>query len=94
MHLLSAFLQTQGVTVAQKEVDAKTNEIPELRVLLAPLEIEGRVVSADAMHTQRETARFLVEDKKADYIFTVKDNQETVLDDIAALDWESFPPRG
>lgn len=94
VHLLSAFLQTQGVTVAQKEVGVKTNEIPELRDLLAPLDIEGRVVSADAMHTQRETARFLVEDKKAHYIFTVKDNQETVLDDIAALDWESFPPGG
>jgi len=94
VHLLSAFLQTQGVTVAQKEVGAKTNEIPELRDLLAPLHIEGQVVSADALHTQRETARFLVEDKKADYIFTVKDNQGTVLDDIAALDWESFPPGG
>ena len=94
VHLLSAFLQTQGVTVAQKEVGAKTNEIPELRDLLAPLDIEGQVVSADALHTQRETARFLVEDKKAHYIFTVKDNQGTVLDDIAALDWESFPPGG
>jgi hypothetical protein len=30
------------------------------------------------MHTQKETARFLVEDKKADYVFTVKDNQPTL----------------
>ena len=94
VHLLSAFLQNQGVTVAQCEVDAKTNEIPELPRLLAPLQIQERVVSADALHTQRETARYLVEDKQAYYLFTVKDNQPTLLDDIATLPWERFPPRG
>lgn len=94
VHLLSAFLQNQGVTVAQHEVDAKTNEIPELPRLLAPLQIQDRVVSADALHTQRETARYLVEDKQAHYLFTVKENQPTLLNDIATLPWERFPPRG
>ena len=94
VHLLSAFLQNQGVTVAQREVGAKTNEIPELPQLLAPLPLRGRVVSADALHTQRETARYLVEDKQAHYLFTVKDNQPTLLDNIATLPWARFPPRG
>lgn len=51
------------------------------------------MVTADAMHTQRKLARFLVEDKHADYCFTVKDNQPTLKDDIAVLFLdEDFPP--
>jgi predicted transposase YbfD/YdcC len=49
-------------------------------------------VTADALHTQQETARYLVEDKKADYLFIVKDNQPTLRQDIAALELKSFPP--
>jgi len=92
VHLLSAFLQNRGIVVAQKNVDEKTNEIPELRALLAPMEIEGQIVTADAMHTQVETARFITEDKKADYVFTVKKNQPTMFEDIESLPWEAFPP--
>lgn len=92
VHLLSAFLHGQGVTIAQREVGEKTNEIPELPELLKPLDIKGRVVTADAMHTQTKTARFLVEEKEADYVFIVKDNQQTLRDDIAALDQRDFSP--
>jgi len=92
VHLLSAFLQGQGVTVAQREIPAKTNEIPEIKPLLAPLALNGRVVTADALHTQRETARFLVEDKQAHYLLTVKDNQPTLYADLKALSPAHFPP--
>jgi hypothetical protein len=92
VHLLSAFLQGQGVTVAQREIPAKTNEIPEIKPLLAPLDLRGRVVTADALHTQRESARFLVEDKHAHYLFTVKENQPTLYDDLRALGEAHFPP--
>lgn len=92
VHLLSAFLHWQGVTVAQREVGEKTNEIPELPKLLLPLDIKGRVVTADAMHTQKETARFIVDEKRADYVFIVKDNQKILRDDIAALDASDFFP--
>jgi len=91
-HLLSAILHQEGVVVAQREVGEKTNEIPELPRLLAPLPLQGAVVTADAMHTQHETARYLVEEKQADYVFTVKDNQPTLKQDIADLQLESFPP--
>lgn len=94
VHLLSAFLSDAGCTVAQREVEAKSNEIPALPQLLEPLDIAGATVTADAMHTQRETARFIVEDKQADYLFTaVKDNQPTLLADLQALPWGRFPPR-
>ena len=69
VHLLSVFLHEQGVTIAQKEIARKTNEIPELRNLLSEVDITGKAVTVDALHTQRETARFLVEDKKADYLY-------------------------
>ena len=92
VHLLSAFLHQQGLTVAQVEVGAKTNEIPEIKRLLKDVDIRGRVVTADALHTQTETARFLVEEKGADYVFTVKDNQPTLLSDINELREEDFSP--
>ncbi len=91
-HLLSAVLHQEGIVVAQRAVGEKTNEIPELRRLLAPLSIEGAVVTADAIHAQTETARYIVEEKKADYLFTVKDNQLTLKQDIADLRLEAFPP--
>ena len=91
-HLLSAILHQEGIVVAQREVGEKSNEIPELPRLLEPLPLDGSVVTADAMHTQESTARYLVEKKKADYLFTVKDNQPTLKQDIADLHLESFPP--
>jgi len=93
-HLLSAILHQDAVVVAQAAVPAATNEIPALPALLDPLPLAGAVVTADALHTQAETARFLVEDKHADYVFTVKDNQPTLRDDIATLQLDAFPPAG
>jgi hypothetical protein len=93
VHLLSAVLHGDGLVVAQREVSDKTNEIPEAPALLAPLDLKGTVVTADALHTQKKLARFLVETKKADYVLTVKDNQPTLKQDIAELfKSESFPP--
>lgn len=93
IHLLSAFLHQSGVTVASREVGEKTNEIPELAPLLDPLDLEDRVVTADAMHTQHDTARFLVEDKRAHYLLTVKDNQPGLRQAIADLDRKHFSPQ-
>ena len=91
-HLLSAILHQEAVVIGQIAVEEKTNEIPKLPELLAPLPLEGAVVTADALHTQQQTARYLVEEKKADYLFIVKDNQSTLRQDIADLDWNAFPP--
>lgn len=92
VHLLSAFLHQQAVTIGQVEVDGKTNEITMVKPLLDPLDIKGSVVTADAMHTQVETARYIVDDKKADYLFIVKGNQKNLLDDIKLLRPDSFSP--
>lgn len=94
VHLLSAVIHQEGITIAQKQIESKSNEIPAARPLLEPLDLKGKVVTGDALHTQKDLARFLVEKKHADYFFTVKDNQPTLREDIAALDLnESFSPR-
>jgi hypothetical protein len=92
VHLLSAIVHGSGTVIAQVAVGEKTNEIPCIKPLLAQLDISGGVVTADALHTQRETARYLVEDKDAHYVFTVKDNQPTLRDDIETLGLDAFPP--
>jgi hypothetical protein len=92
VHLLSAFLGRHGVVLAQKKVDKKTNEITMVRPLLEPLDLTGKVVTLDALHTQRDTARFLAEEKGADYVFTVKNNQPLLKKDIEDLGLVSFPP--
>ena len=57
-HLLAAVDQQAGAVLAQAEVDGKTNEITAFAPLLAPLDLGGTVVTADALHAQREHARF------------------------------------
>jgi len=92
VHLLSAIVHGSGTVVAQVVVGQKTNEIPCVKPLLAELDLKGGVVTGDALHTQRETARFIVEEKDAHYVFTVKDNQPTLRDDIETLHLGAFPP--
>ena len=53
----------------------KTNEIPVARALLRELDLVGRKVSLDALHTCRETAHTVVQECGADYLLTVKDNR-------------------
>lgn len=93
VHLLAAITHNNNVVIAQKQIPAKTNEIPEARELIRSLDVAGKVITADAMHTQKETAILIVEEKHADYCFTVKGNQPTLAEDIAALDIKAaFPP--
>lgn len=92
VHLFAAMVQGERAVVAQAEVDHKTNEITGFQPLLTGLDLAGAVVTADALHAQREHARFLVEDKHADYLFGVKANQPKLLAAIEAIDPGSFSP--
>jgi hypothetical protein len=56
----------------------KTNEIPVARALFERLDLEGRLVGLDAMHTQTATACALLQEAGADYLLTVKDNQKGI----------------
>lgn len=73
----------------------KSNEIPAARELCKQLDLDGRVVSLDALHTQAETARALVLEHGADYLLTVKGNQPTVqanVERLVATPPVAFPP--
>jgi predicted transposase YbfD/YdcC len=91
-HLLAAMTAGDLAVVAQREIGAKTNEISAFAPLLAGLELEGGIVVADAMHTQRKHARFLVGVKKAEFVMSVKDDQAGLFDQLDALNWRSVAP--
>ena len=73
-HLLAALDQIRGVVVAQRRVADKSNEIPALRDLLEPLDLDGALITADAMHTQVGTAEW-IRSRGGHYLLTVKANQ-------------------
>jgi len=81
MHIVSAHIAELGITFGQQTVYEKSNEIPAVRELLGLLKIEGCMVVADALNCQKETAKTII-GKKADYLLSVKDNHETLKQDI------------
>lgn len=92
-HLLAALDHATGTVLGQQLVDAKTNEIPAVRTLLAsfdPAALRNSVVTVDAMHTQTDTAKAIVA-AGADYVFTVKANQPTLYAQLKALPWTKVP---
>jgi predicted transposase YbfD/YdcC len=78
IQLLSALLHEEKIVISQRQIDSKENEITEFNALLKNVDIEGLIVTADAMHCQVKHAEFLVNEKKSDFLFNVKDNQETL----------------
>ncbi|MGH9292733.1 MAG: ISAs1 family transposase, partial [Acidimicrobiales bacterium] len=68
VHLVSVVTHREGTTIAQANVDQKTNEITVFRPLLETLDLTDVVVTADALHAQREHAKFLVS-RGAHYVF-------------------------
>jgi predicted transposase YbfD/YdcC len=90
-HLLAALDHARGVVLGQADVQAKTNEIPMLPILLDQIELSGAIVTADAMHAQREHARYLVAQRGAHYILTVKGNQPSLHAQLKALPWRDVP---
>jgi predicted transposase YbfD/YdcC len=77
-----------GMTVTQLRVPHKTNEITCFAALLEPYDLAGVTVTADALHTQRDHARFLVETKKAHYAFALKRNQKGQYEQLRGLPWD------
>jgi predicted transposase YbfD/YdcC len=91
VHLLAALDQRAGAVLAQARVDGKTNEITQFAPLLEPLDLAGCVITADAMHTQRGHAQFVVAQKKAHYILVVKKNQPGLYAQVKNLPWRNIP---
>lgn len=81
IHAVSAWAAESSLVLGQLCVDEKTNEIKTIPELLDVLCLEGCIVTIDAMGTQKEIAKKIIQ-KKADYILQVKGNQQTLMDDI------------
>ncbi len=82
-HRLAAFSHRLGVTLGQAGVPDKSNEIGAASEFLLALVLEGRVVTADALLTQREIAQTIL-DSGGEYLMVVKENQPTLHADIVA----------
>lgn len=81
LHLLSAYAHEAGLVIGQKRVDGKSNEISAIPELLESLALKGAIVTIDAMGTQKNIARAIVE-KEADYVLALKGNQSGLHDDV------------
>ena len=88
LRVLSAYDVATSTVIGQLEVGAKTNEIPVFQALIPLLEIEGRIITADALHCQKRSCSLIIEGG-GDYVFQVKKNQlelydyvKTYMDDL------------
>ncbi len=80
LQLLSAVTHRLRLTVAQLPIEDKTNEIPMFQPLLRKLPLAGSLITADAMHCQQATARFVTQELGADYLCGLKGNQSGILE--------------
>ena len=97
--LVSAIGAQSGRWLGTVRTPDKTNEITAARTLLQGLsqreELNGKVVVLDALHTNQETARLIVQELGADYLFTVKTNQELLHKTVSGLlSARAFSPSG
>jgi predicted transposase YbfD/YdcC len=87
IHLMNAWSADNRICLGQIKVDDKSNEIIAMPQLMDALDLKGTIITADAMNTQKATAKKAI-DKEADYILPVKGNQPTLLEDIRlAFKW-------
>ncbi|HEX6677245.1 MAG TPA: ISAs1 family transposase [Actinomycetes bacterium] len=91
VHLLAAMDHQTRAVLAQRQVGGAPEEVPAFAPLLAPLDLAGVVVTADALQTHHDAAEFLVTSKQAHYLFTVKANQPMLLERCAAIPWPDVP---
>ena len=84
LHLLAAYLPTEGVVLFQLAVDQKTNEITVAPQVLKVLDLRGKIVTGDARLTQRELSLQIVK-ASGDYLWLAKGNQAHLRRDIAQL---------
>lgn len=77
-HVVSAVSVPSQHFLGCELVEEKSNEIPAVRDMMERMDLDGRAVAMDALHTQTHTAREVVQKAGADYFLTVKDNQKGI----------------
>jgi predicted transposase YbfD/YdcC len=92
LHMISAWAVANGVSLGQRAVDGDSNEITAVPELLKLLELEGAIVTYDAMGCQKEIAQAIC-DAGADYVLAVKQNQPRLYEDMLAALEQAFEGR-
>ncbi|ADJ41932.1 transposase [Amycolatopsis mediterranei U32] len=90
VHLLAAITHNTATVLGQRQVPAGSSEITWFQPLLDTIDLTGRVVTADALHTTVEHARYLHQ-RGAYYVFTVKENQHRLHGLLDTLPWHEIP---
>ena len=79
-----------SVVAAQAEVGKKTNEVPMATVVLGQIDLKNKIVTADALHTVKATARHIHE-HGGEFVLPVKENRRALFDALDALPWGQVP---
>jgi len=82
--MVSAWAEENEIVLGQRKVDEKSNEITAIPELLKMLAISGCIVTIDAIGTQTDIAKTIIE-ANADYVLSVKENQGHLYEDVAVL---------
>lgn len=82
IHIVSAWCNNNKLVLGQVKTEEKSNEIKAIPELLDLLSIEGAIVTIDAMGAQKDIAKKITKENKADYVFSLKDNQPTLKEDV------------
>lgn len=81
LNVLNAYSTNQSLCLYSKQIDVKTNEIPNISVVLNKLNINNTIVTWDALNTQTSNVKVVIENK-GDYVVPVKGNQGNLYDDL------------
>lgn len=95
--VVSAYSVQSGRWLGSEAVAEGSNEIPAVQRLLKRVDLDGSLITADALNTQTETARIVVQERGGDYLFTVKGNQSGVAGNVQELSANlsrAFSPSG
>lgn len=84
IHMVSAWASQNSLVIGQVKVDEKSNEITAIPQLLKILEIQGCIITIDAMGTQKEIAQKIIQ-RGGDYILSLKGNQGNIHQDVKQL---------
>jgi predicted transposase YbfD/YdcC len=92
-HLLGALAgpaAQSSVVAAQAEAGVKTNEVPMARAVPGQVDLHGKLVTADALHTMKATAE-LIREAGGEFVLPVKENRKVLFDALDALPWHQVP---
>ena len=87
IHMVRAWASENGLTLGQRKVDEKSNEITAIPELLDLLNVTGCIVTIDAMGCQKKIAQ-KIRERKADYVLSLKGNQGKLFQDV--VDWFAY----